>query len=359
METNISNLVIKKTNLPKRIPKESELGFGINFTDHMFVMDYVTNIGWTDPVIQPYSSFLIDPGCVVFHYAQAIFDGLKCFLGIDGRVRFFRLKNYFERFNRSAEALCIPQFDADEVISYLKELIELDKEWIPDSFGTALYIRPLIIARDNLLGVRSSKKFTMFIILSPVGTYYAEGFNPVKILVEENRSRTCPGGIGDAKTPANYAASLYAAERAKAKGFTQVLWLDSSEKKYVEEVGTMNIFFRIGDELITPPLEGTILPGITRDSVIKLAKKEKMKISERRISIDEVYKAHDKNQLREIFGTGTAAIISPVGQLSYKGRLISINNNQIGEWSQFFFDTITSYQYGKAEDPFGWISYLE
>ncbi len=359
MDTNISNLTVKKTNLPKKFPKESELGFGVYFTDHMFVWDYSPETGWVEPTIQPYSSVLVEPGCVVFHYSQAVFDGLKSFLGVDGKVRLFRVKDYFNRFNRSAAGLCIPQFDADEVVEYLKELIIIEKEWHPSSIGTSIYIRPLIVARDNLLGVKSSKTFSMFIVLSPVGAYYAEGFNPVKILVEEEHSRTAPGGLGDLKTPANYAASLFSAERAKSKGFTQVLWLDAVEKKWVEEVGTMNIFFRIGDELITPPLEGTILPGITRDSIIKIAKREKMKVSERRISIDEVYETHKKGTLKEIFGSGTAAVVSPVGKLSYKGEMITINNNEIGEWSQYLYDIITSLQYGKSEDDYGWITIVE
>jgi branched-chain amino acid aminotransferase len=359
METSITNLTVKKTHLPKKYPKESELGFGIYFTDHMFVMDYSPETGWVEPTIQPYSSVLIEPGCIVFHYSQAVFDGLKSFLGVDDRIRLFRVKDYFNRFNRSAAGLCIPQFNTDEVIGYLKELLIIDKEWHPSSIGTSIYIRPLIIARDNLLGVRSSKTFSMFIVLSPVGTYYAEGFNPVKILVEEEHSRTAPGGLGDLKTPANYAASLFSAERAKAKGFTQVLWLDAVEKKWVEEVGTTNIFFRIGDELITPPLEGTILPGITRDSIIKIAKREKIKVTERRISIDEVYQAHAKGTLKEVFGSGTAAVVSPVGKLSYKGKMITINNNEIGEWSQFLYDLINSMQYGKSEDEYGWITILD
>ncbi len=359
METKIKNLTIKKTNSPKRIPREDEIGFGKFFTDHIFVMDYDPEHGWHNPTIQPYSSLPIEPGNITFHYGQTVFDGLKCYYGIDGRIRFFRVRDYLKRFRNSAQKMCIPEFDVDELVDYLTELILLDKAWVPKKEGTALYIRPLIIAWDNALGVRSSYTYRMFIILSPVGSYYAEGFNPVKILVEETYSRTAPGGLGSCKTAANYAASLFGAELAKKKGYTQVLWLDACLKKYVEEVGTMNIFFRIDDDLITPPLEGTILPGITRDSIIKIAKKEKMNVCKRKISIDEVIEAHKDGRLKEVFGSGTAAVISPVGLLSYKGKEYIVNDYNIGEWSKYFYDLITDWYYGKSTDPFGWITLVE
>lgn len=359
METKIKNLTIKQTNSPKRIPREDEIGFGKFFTDHIFIMDYDPEHGWHNPTIQPYSSLPIEPGNITFHYGQTVFDGLKCYYGIDGKIRFFRVRDYLQRFRNSAQKMCIPEFDVDELIDYLTELILLDKAWVPKKEGTALYIRPLIIAWDNALGVRSSYTYRMFIILSPVGSYYAEGFNPVKILVEETYSRTAPGGLGSCKTAANYAASLFGAELAKRKGFTQVLWLDACSKKYVEEVGTMNIFFRIDDDLITPPLEGTILPGITRDSIIKIAKKEKMNVCERKISIDEVIESHKDGRLKEVFGSGTAAVISPVGLLSYKNKEYIINDFKVGEWSKYFYDLITGWYYGKSTDPFGWITLVE
>lgn len=359
METKIKNLIIKKTNSPKRIPREDEIGFGKFFTDHIFMMDYDPEHGWHNPTIQPYSSLPIEPGNITFHYGQTVFDGLKCYYGIDGKIRFFRVRDYLQRFRNSAQKMCIPEFNVDELVDYLTELIFLDKAWVPKKEGTALYIRPLIIAWDNALGVRSSYTYRMFIILSPVGSYYAEGFNPVKILVEETYSRTAPGGLGSCKTAANYAASLYGAELAKRKGFTQVLWLDACLKKYVEEVGTMNIFFRIDDDLITPPLEGTILPGITRDSIIKIAKKEKMNVCERKISLDEVIEAHQEGRLKEVFGSGTAAVISPVGLLSYKDKEYIINDYKLGEWSKYFYDLITDWYYGKSTDPFGWITIIE
>ncbi len=358
MEPNIKNLIVIPTGSPKIIPSENELGFGKFFTDHIFMMDYDPEHGWHNPSIQPYDSLPIEPGNITFHYGQTVFDGLKCYYGIDGKIRFFRVKDYIRRFNNSARAMCIPEFDEDELLEYLKELISIDKNWVPKKEGTALYIRPLIIAMDNALGVRTSYTFKLFIILSPVGAYYKEGFNPVKIKVEETFSRTAPGGLGSCKTAANYAASLFGAELAKKKGFTQVLWLDAYQKKYIEEVGTMNIFFRIDDDLITPPLEGTILPGVTRDSVIKIAKRENIRICERKISIDEVIQAHKDGRLKEAFGSGTAAVISPVGLLNYKDQDYIINDFKVGEWSQFFYDLINSWYYGKAEDPFGWITIL-
>lgn len=359
MEINIKTLTVQKATSLKRIPSENELSFGKDFTDHMFIMDYDPKNGWHNPRIQPYDAFPIEPGLITFHYGQTVFDGFKAYYGIDGKIRFFRVMDYLRRLNNSAKGLCIPEFNIDELYEYLKQLILLDKNWIPKKEGTSLYIRPLIIASDNALGVRTSNTYKMFIILSPVGFYYSEGFNPVKILVEETYSRTAPGGLGVYKTAANYASSLYGAELAKKKGFTQVLWLDACMKKYVEEVGTMNIFFRIGDDLITPPLEGTILPGITRDSIIKIAKDKGIHVYERKISIDEVFNAHDNGKLKEVFGSGTAAIISPVGLLSYKGREIVINNFQTGEWSKEFFDLITSWHHGKKIDPYGWITILE
>jgi len=359
METKIKNLTIIRTSNPKRIPQANELGFGKFFTDHMFTMDYAPEHGWHNPTILPYDSLPIEPGNITFHYGQTVFDGLKCYYGVDGKIRFFRVRDYLKRFNNSARLMVIPQFNEEELLEYLTELILIDKDWVPKELGTSLYIRPLIIAMDNALGVRSSYTYKMFILLSPVGSYYAEGFNPVKILVEETYSRTAPGGLGSCKTAANYAASLFGAELAKKKGFTQVLWLDACQKKYVEEVGTMNIFFRIDDDLITPPLEGTILPGVTRDTVIKIAKRDNIHVCERKISIDEVIQAYKDGRLKEVFGSGTAAVISPVGLLSYRGNELIINDFKVGEWSQYFYNLITSWYYGQAEDPFGWTTIIK
>ncbi|WP_371376937.1 branched-chain amino acid aminotransferase [Sporomusa aerivorans] len=337
------------------LPAEDKLGFGKIFTDHMFVMDYVTGQGWHNARIIPYGDFDISPAAMVLHYGQAIFEGMKAFRTGDNRVVTYRPVDHLKRFNNSADILSIPQMDVDLLHAGLKQLIALDKEWVPKSLGTSLYIRPFVVSVDPYVGVKVADEYKLFIILSPVGAYYASGFKPVKIKVEEHFVRAVKGGLGEAKTPANYAASLKAAEVAKEEGYTQVLWLDALEQKYIEEVGTMNIFFKIGGEIITPELNGSILNGITRRSVLEVAKDWGMKVSERRISIDEVYQAHAEGRLQEVFGSGTAAVISPVGELSWKGRKIVINNNEIGETSQKLFDYITSIQQGRVADKFGWV----
>ncbi len=337
------------------LPADDKLGFGKIFTDHMFVMDYVTGKGWHNARIVPYGEFDISPAAMVLHYGQAIFEGMKAFRTDDNRVVIYRPVDHLKRFNHSAEILSIPQMDVDLLHAGLKKLIEIDKEWVPKSLGTSLYIRPFVISVDPFVGVKVADQYTAFIILSPVGAYYASGFKPVKIKVEEHYVRAVKGGLGEAKTPANYAASLKAAEEAKKEGYTQVLWLDALEQKYIEEVGTMNIFFKIGDEIITPELNGSILNGITRRSVIEVCKDWGMKVSERRISIEEVYEAHKQGRLQEVFGSGTAAVISPVGELSWKGKKIIINNNEIGQTSQKLFNYITDIQQGRTADKFGWI----
>ncbi|MDF2572771.1 MAG: ilvK [Sporomusa sp.] len=337
------------------LPSDDKLGFGKIFTDHMFVMDYVSGKGWHNARIVPYGDFDISPAAMVLHYGQAIFEGMKAFCTEDNRVMMYRPVDHLKRFNNSADILSIPQMDVDLLHAGLKKLIDIDKEWVPKSLGTSLYIRPFVISVDPFVGVKVADEYTLFIILSPVGAYYASGFKPVKIKVEEHFVRAVKGGLGEAKTPANYAASLKASEVAKKEGFTQVLWLDALEQKYIEEVGTMNIFFKIDDEIITPELNGSILNGITRRSVIQVAKDWGMKVSERRISIGEVFEAHAAGRLQEVFGSGTAAVISPVGELSWKGKNIVINNNQTGETSQKLFDHITSIQQGRVADKFGWV----
>ena len=337
------------------LPGEDKLGFGKIFTDHMFVMDYVSGKGWHNARIVPYGDFDISPAAMVLHYGQAIFEGMKAFRTEDNRVVVYRPVDHLKRFNNSADILSIPQMDVDVLHAGLKKLIEIDKEWVPKSLGTSLYIRPFVISIDPYVGVRVGEQYTMFIILSPVGAYYASGFKPVKIKVEEHFVRAVKGGLGEAKTPANYAASLKAGEIAKEEGYTQVLWLDALEQKYIEEVGTMNIFFKIDDEIITPELNGSILNGITRRSVLEVARSWGLKATERRISIDEVYEAHAAGRLQEVFGSGTAAVISPVGELSWKGKKIIINDNKIGETSQKLFDYITGMQQGREADKFGWV----
>ncbi len=333
---------------------DPELGFGRVFTDHMLVMDYTQGTGWRDARIEPYGPLTLDPATLVLHYGQAVFDGFKAFRSDSGAVVLFRPRDHITRLNRSCARLCIPAVDQASVLDALKRLVHLDADWVPRTFGCALYIRPVIIATEADLVVRPSRRYRFFTILSPVGAYYREGFQPVRILVSDRYVRAARGGLGAAKTPANYAASLLAAEEAKAAGFTQVLWLDGTERTSVEEVGTMNIFFRLGDELVTPPLEGTILPGITRDSVIRLASHWGITVSERRISMPEVIGAHARGKLREVFGSGTAAVISPVSELVFQGESLVIADGRVGDWTQRLFDTLTGIQYGKMEDPFGW-----
>ncbi len=352
----MNNIRIVKTQTPKPKPKKHELGFGTIFTDHMFVMDYNPEKGWNDPRIVPYGPISAEPSMMVFHYGQAIFEGLKAYRNIDGDIVIFRPMDNIARLNRSAQRLCIPQVDETLVWEALKKLLEMEKEWVPSGKGTALYIRPFIIATDPYLGVRPSRTYKFFIILSPVGSYYAEGLDPVKIYVTDKYVRAVKGGLGYTKAAANYAASLYAAEEAKKKGYTQVLWMDGCNHKYVEEVGTMNIFFRINGVLVTPSLEGgSILGGITRDSVITLCRSMGYNVVERLISIDEVFVAHKEGILDDVFGTGTAAVISPVGELSWNDQIIKINEGKMTEFSKTIYNKLTGIQYGSEEDKFNWV----
>ncbi len=351
-------LTITKADHLKAHPKDTELGFGTIFTDHMFNMDYNLEQGWHNPRIEPYQPMTMEPSTMVLHYGQSIFEGLKAYTTESGAIQLFRPKENFKRFNRSARAMCIPEFDEDFALKALKALLEIEKDWVPKTEGTSLYIRPTIIAMDPYLGVRASHTYRFFIILSPVGAYYSEGFNPVKIWVTKDHVRAVRGGVGHVKTAGNYAASLFAGEEAHKNGYTQVLWLDGVELKYVEEVGSMNIFFVIGDELITPQLNGSILSGITRDSVITLGKQWGMKVVERRISIDELFESHESGQLKEVFGSGTAAVISPVGKIKYGDRVIKISDEKVGPVANKFFTAMTDIQYGKIEGPDGWIETL-
>jgi len=338
---------------------EDILGFGTIFTDHMFAMDYEDGRGWHSPRIEPYGKFCIDPANMTLHYGQAIFEGMKAYRTVDGKVKVFRPRDYLSRMNRSADRLCIPHIDVEFVLGALKKLLSLEKDWVPASEGSSLYIRPFIFAMDSHIGVRPSHTYRFFIILSPVGAYYPEGFKPVKIWVESKYVRAVKGGTGTAKTAGNYAASILAAEEAKANGYTQVLWLDGVERRYIEEVGTMNIFFKIDDTVITPALEGSILGGMTRDSVLQLTREWGLKVSEQPLTIEEVYAAHDKGTLQEIFGTGTAAVISPVSALNWKGNIITVNDGEAGETSLKLYDEITGIQYGKCADIFDWMEEVE
>ena len=306
---------IKNNNLKNKPADQSKLGFGKLFTDYMFVMDYDVNKGWYDPRIEPYAPISLDPSAMIFHYGQGIFEGLKAYKTADGRILLFRPDMNFKRANVSNERLCIPQIDEAFAIEALIKLIDIEKDWIPTEPGTSLYIRPFIIATDPYLGVKPSSTYKFMIILSPVGAYYPEGLNPVKIYVEDEYVRAVRGGIGFAKTPGNYAASIRAQEKAYELGYTQVLWLDGIDQKYIEEVGTMNVFFVVDGEILTPALNGSILAGVTRDSTINLLKSWGYKVNERKINIEELKKAYDEGKLQEIFGTGTAAVISPVGSV--------------------------------------------
>jgi branched-chain amino acid aminotransferase len=346
---------IEKTKSPKSKPDQSQLGFGRYFTDHMFIMDYSIEKGWYDPRIVPYAPLELDPSTMVFHYGQIIFEGLKAYRTKEGRILLFRPDQNMVRLNLSNDRLCIPPIDGILGVEAIKTIVSVDKDWVPAEEGTSLYVRPFVIPTDPYLGVRPSNTYKFIIILSPVGAYYPEGINPVKIYVEEQYVRAVKGGVGYAKTPGNYAASLKAQVEANQKGFTQVLWLDGVEKKYVEEVGTMNVFFKIKGEVITPNLEGSILPGITRDSTIQLLKTWGIPVMERKISVQELYEAQAEGWLEEAFGTGTAAVISPIGELSWNGRSISINKGEIGKVSADLYKAITGIQKGTLKDEWGWI----
>jgi branched-chain amino acid aminotransferase len=345
---------IEQTKNPKRKPDQNNLGFGKYFTDHMFIMDYDDGKGWYDPRIIPYQPLALDPATSVFHYGQAIFEGMKAYLSKDGKILLFRPKKNMERINSSDDRMSMPLIDVDFGVEAIKVLVKLDKDWIPTVEGTALYIRPFIISTDPFLGVRASNTYKFIIILSPVGAYYPQGIAPVNIYVEPEYVRAVRGGTGFAKAAGNYAGSMKAQSLAAKKGYVQVLWLDGVEKKYIEEVGAMNVFFKLKGEVVTPALEGSILPGITRDSVIFLLKHWGMKVSERKLSIHELQEAYNKGELEEAFGTGTAAVISPIGELNWNGCKMIINNSKTGDIAHKLYDTLTGIQFGKIKDEFGW-----
>jgi branched-chain amino acid aminotransferase len=296
----------------------------------------------------------MDPATTVLHYGQAIFDGLKAFRGADGRIRLFRAQRHAERFARSAEIMCMPELPVDVIRQSFDALVSVEADWVPRKAGTSLYLRPTIVATDVMLGVHPAHSYLYFLILSPVGSYYKEGVKPVRILASDKHVRAVKGGLGEAKTAANYAASLAGQRDAAAAGFTQVLYLDGVERKYLDEVGTMNIMLRIGDEVVTPPLAGTILDGVTRNSALQLMRDWGLSVTERPISINEVMGAARAGTLREMWGTGTAAVVSPVGWLGYRGETVTINGGETGELTQKLYDTITGIQYGRSNDPHGW-----
>lgn len=347
---------VTRTAAPKQKPAdETQLGFGKIFTDHMFVMDYTPEQGWHDARVEPYAPFLMDPACVVFHYGQEIFEGMKCYRRADGGLQLFRPRDNFLRMNTSAKRMCMPALDVELAMEGLMQLLDADRDWVPHLDGTSLYIRPTMIATDVMLGVHASHNYRFFIICSPSGAYYAKGLAPVGIYVESQLVRAVRGGVGNTKTGGNYAASILASDQAERKGYSQVLWLDGKENKYVEEVGAMNMFFKFKDALVTPPLMGSILAGITRDSIIQLARGMGVRVEERALTIDEVFAAGEDGTLEEAFGTGTAAVVSPVGELCWGERTITLSGGEIGPLTKKLYDTLTGIQWGKLPDSMDWI----
>ncbi len=348
-------ITIQKTTAQKLKPVQGEpLGFGKKFTDHMFLMNYTEGVGWHDPRIEPFHNLEVSPACMVFHYGQEIFEGLKAYKGVDGASYLFRPDMNAKRTNASNKRLVIPELPEEYFVEAVKAIVKMDEDWIPTAPGTSLYIRPFIIATDEFLGVAPSKTYLFMIILSPSGAYYESGLAPVGIWIEDEYVRAVKGGMGYTKTGGNYAASLIAQVKAHDEGFAQVLWLDGVERKYVEEVGAMNIFFKINGKVITPMLNGSILPGITRDSVVTVLRDWGVTVEERKVSVEELLIAQRNGTLEEVFGTGTAAVISPVGKLRYRNDVMTIGDGGIGAYSQKLYDTITGIQLGKLEDKFGW-----
>ena len=349
------NISVTLTKNPKTRPDEGNLGFGKYYTDHMFIMDYDAGMGWHDARIVPYQPIALDPAAMCIHYAQEAFEGMKAYRHADGSITLFRPTENCRRLNSSDERLCIPHIDEDDMLQAIRELVRVDADWVPHQYETSLYIRPFVFATEPHVGVHPSSKYQFIIILSPVGAYYPEGVNPVKIYVEDKYTRASKGGTGFTKAAANYAQSLKAQMDAQQKGYSQVLWLDGAEQKYIEEVGTMNVFFKIKGEVITPALTGSILPGITRKSTVELLKYWGVPVSERRLSVEEVFEAAHRGELEEVFGTGTAAVISPVGELCYHDEVITINDFKTGELTQKIYDELTGIQWGTRPDPFGWV----
>jgi branched-chain amino acid aminotransferase len=337
-------------------PRDADLVFGRVFTEHMALCDWTESTGWTDPRIVPYGNFSLEPAAAVFHYGQEIFDGMKAFRSEAGRIQLFRPDRHCRRLAEGATRLCMPSVDPELMLELLRGLVSADRDWVPSAAGTSLYIRPTVIATEPFLGVRPSQRYLFFIIASPVGAYHGAAFSPARIWVEDRLVRAAPGGLGAVKAGANYVASLLAAEQAKKRGYDQVLWTDAVEHKHLEEVGTMNLVAVIGDEVITPALDGTILSGVTRDSVLALCREWAVPVSERQLSIDELLDAHQAGRLREVFGCGTAAVITPVGELGWRDRTLKINDGQPGELARRLLKAITDVQYGRAADTHGWMT---
>ncbi len=350
---------IERAKTLKEKPDQNNLGFGTYFTDHMFMMDYTEGVGWHDARIVPYAPIAMDPATMVLHYAQETFEGLKEYRNPKGEITLFRPEMNARRMINSNKRICMAELPEDMFVEAVEAIVKYEQDWIPTAKDTSLYIRPFMFASEASVGVHPAKSYTFVIILSPVGSYYPEGVNPVKIWVEDEYVRAVKGGTGFTKCGGNYAASIAAQVKAESHGYTQVLWLDGVHRKYVEEVGTMNVMFLIDDTVVTAPLEGSVLPGVTRDSIIHILKDWGYKVEERELSIDELMEAGRNGKLKEAFGTGTAAVISPVGQLYYKGEEIVINDFKTGELTQKLYDTLTGIQWGRLEDKYGWVRYIK
>ncbi len=346
---------ITKTTQPKEKPDFKNLGFGKYFTDHMFLLNYETGKGWYDPRVVPYAPLPLDPSCMVFHYAQEVFEGMKAYRTADGSVQLFRPYDNARRMNDSCERLCIPRIPEELFVEGVKALVRTDRGWVPDEPETSLYIRPFVIATDNSLGVHASHTYIFCIICCPVGAYYAEGINPVRIYVEQDDVRAVKGGTGYTKCGGNYAASIRAGERAAQSGYAQVLWLDGVERKYIEEVGSMNVLFKIDGKVVTPMLTGSVLPGITRRSCLEVLRSWGYEVEERLISAEELFAAAEAGKLEEAWGSGTAAVISPVGEMGWGERHVIINGGETGPLTRRLYDTLTGIQWGKIDDPYGWV----
>ena len=350
----MADIKITLAETRKPLPDPDTLVCGKTFTDHMFLMDYDAGQGWHDPRIVPYGPLSLEPSCMVFHYAQELFEGMKAYRTPEGRVQLFRPMENALRFNNSCERMCVPPIDPEFFVQAVKTLVKVDQDWVPHKKGASLYIRPFVFATDPSLGVHASHSYLFVIILCPVGSYYAEGLDPVKIYVEDADVRAVRGGTGYAKCGGNYAASIRAGERAEEKGFSQVLWLDGVERKYIEEVGSMNVLFKIGGKVVTPALTGSVLPGITRKSCLELLRDWGIPVEERLISAQELFDAADEGKLEEAWGSGTAAVVSPIGELAMGDKDVIVNGGQIGHLTQRLYDTLTGIQWGTEPDPYGW-----
>ena len=349
------DIKIEKTPCPKEKPDSATLGFGKKFSDHMFIMEYKEGEGWKNPRIVPFGNISLNPASTVFHYGAEIFEGMKAYRTPEGKIQLFRPYENAKRMNNSAERICLPEIPEEDFVQALEALVKIDADWVPHEPETSLYLRPFTIANDPFLGVHPATEAIFMIIASPVGSYYAEGLNPVSIMIETEDVRAVRGGTGYAKCGGNYGASLRAGKRAEEKGYSQVLWLDGVERKYIEEVGAMNVMFMVGDEIVTPALTGSILPGITRKSCIELLRSRGYKVTERQFSLEELKEACANGTLKEAWGCGTAAVVSPIGKLVIGDESYIINNNEIGAVTQELYDTLTGIQWGKVEDTFGWV----